>query len=542
MISSAKSALFNDVSAKTRLTPSIGVNWMDFPTKVAPLPAVDIIYINGKEYWVAPLTIVMPPGGTAEDQWRSSRLFITHSERILAMDAATGQIVPIESIFNLTKPYSIYYGEGSLFASSPAVYVDIPNFQETHLSTYSGPAAYNGTADYVLSGFDRFWYFSGLSGKEQLRTDFALGNYGDVKMLYTRDINQRLSQILLPGMTVDSDPYIVSDGSNIYYSLYVYINRPMPTQYLDYPNHQDNFLRLFATVLINTYDGSIQGYLIPQVDNNYVSEFYQSMYPQWNQPIPNWLQPLLRYPEDLLNAQINAYNTYHVLDPNTWQKGTDFLELTTNSAGSPIEDVRYVNFYINGTTYWAGVRLVQYASTPGLNLAGMYVAFNGANIGNVSILRTGSVAVIGPQTALDSVSNNPSTAQLLTLHSSSGSPWQSGNILLYVINNRPYYFIPYYGGTTTTLSPAMIAVVDAMSQKVGYYQITNPQNSTGSWFSLSNSLPKPRRLHCHNPPGESDRRSTQTKSHQRVQQAGLHRCKSNPAEYTILPVGPKRVC
>jgi hypothetical protein len=206
---------------------------------------------------------------------------------------------------------------------------------------------------------------------------------------------------------------------------------------------------------------------------NYVSDFYQSMYyPTWNYSIPSWLQSQLRYPEDLMNAQVSAYNMYHVLNPNSWQKGTDFFKLTDDASGNTIEAVRYVNFYLNGTTYWAAVRLVEYANSAGKNLAGMYVALNGQNIGNVSMLRTGSIAVIGPQTALDAISNYGPTQTQLTLNH-----WQSGNILMYVINNRPYYFIPYYGGTSTTLAPAMMVVVDALSQKVGYYVISNPQDS-----------------------------------------------------------------
>jgi hypothetical protein len=466
--------VFNDASAKLRLMPNIGVNWMDFPTPVPPATtSVDIIYTNGKEYWLAPLTIVIPPGVTGEDQWRSSRLLISHSERILALDATTGEVVPIQSVFNLTKSsYSIYYGEGGLFASSPMLYIDIPNIPETHLMDYTGPATYNGAADYILSGFDRTWFFSGLYGQEQLRWDFARGDYGDVKMLFMRDISQRLSNILLPGMTLDNDPYIISDGNNIYYSLYVYIDRSMPTQYLDYPRNQDRFWRLFATVLVNVYDGSIQGYLLGNNEDNYVLDFYRGMYPQWNQTVPQWLQSQLRYPEFLFDKQINSYNTYHVTNPDYWQRGTDFFELTTNAQSNTIEDVRYVSFFLNGTTYWAAVRLVEYANSAGKNLAGMYVALNGKDIGNVFLLRTGSTAIIGPQTALDAITNYGPTQTQLTL-----TQWQSGNILMYVINNRPYYFVPYYGGTATTLAPSMIVVVDAMSQKIGYYVITNPQNS-----------------------------------------------------------------
>lgn len=456
--------VFNDAAAKLRLKPDIGVNWMDFPKEEM---TVDVIYANNREYWVAPLTIVLPPGA---DQWRSSRLLITHSERILAIDAASGEIVQIESVFNLTKPYSIYYGEEGLFKSSQTVYIDIPDASEIHLPGYTSPATYNGEYDYVLDGFERSWFFSGLYGRERLAWDFGRGDFGPVKMLFLRDIEVRLSEILMPGMTLDSDPYLVSDGSNIYYSLYVYIDRDMPTEYLDYPSGEDNYWRVFATILVDAYDGTIQGYLLGNDENNYILDFYRDFYSQWNKPVPEWLTPQLRYPEFLFERQIDSYNLYHVSNPDFWQQSTDFFEETTDSAGNEMEDVRYVIFHLNGTTYWAAIRLVEFFKGAGKNLAGMYVALNGDNLGDVFLLRTGNVAVIGPQTALDTINNYGPTKTEITLHPN----WRSGNILMYVINNRPYYFIPYYGETETTLAPAMIVVVDADSQKVGYYAITDP--------------------------------------------------------------------
>lgn len=48
---------------------------------------------------------------------------------------------------------------------------------------------------------------------------------------------------------------------------------------------------------------------------------------------------------------------------------------------------------------------------------------------------------------------------------------------MYVINGTLYYFVPFYAETTTTLAPAMIASVDALDQRVGYYVINNPQDA-----------------------------------------------------------------
>jgi hypothetical protein len=456
--------VFNDEAAKLRLKPQIGVNWMD-------LENIDVIWLNGREYWISALKIVLPL--TGGDPWRSERLIITHSERILAIDAATGEIVSGQSVFNLSEPASIYYGEGGLFESSDIVYVDIPEFLENHLPEYTGPPTYIGEPDFVLSGFNRYWFFSGVFGREDLRWDFARGDHGEeVKMLYLRDVHERITPILLPGMTVDDDPYLVSDGENLYYALYVYIDRDMPTEYLDYPNRENVFLRNFAVVLINTYDGSIDGYLMSE-EENYVLDFYRTMYPQWNQPIPSWLRPQLRYPEFLFERQIDSDNIYHVTDPDVWQGKTDFFELTTDSRGVTIEDVRYVVFSLNEETFWASVRLVQKFQSPAQNLAAMYVALNGENFGSNFLFRGGNVAVIGPQTALDAISNFSPTKSLLSLHPN----WIHGNILMYVVNSTLHYFIPFYAETETTLAPAMMAVVDALTQDVGFYVIENPQDA-----------------------------------------------------------------
>jgi len=175
----------------------------------------------------------------------------------------------------------------------------------------------------------------------------------------------------------------------------------------------------------------------------------------------------------LFNKMIDTYNFYHVSDADLWQRNTDFFQLTTNSAGAVIEEVRFVTFSLNQQSLWAGVRLVEVFKASGKNLAGAYVALNGEDLGKIYLLRPGNIAIIGPQTAFDTINNFGATKTLLTLNQN----WVSGNTLSYVINGAIYYFIPYYAQSQTTLSPAMMTVVNALTQKVGYYVISNPQDA-----------------------------------------------------------------
>ncbi|HEV2120660.1 MAG TPA: UPF0182 family protein [Candidatus Bathyarchaeia archaeon] len=450
--------IFTNESARLNMKPLVGVNWMSIDN--AP---VDIIYLNGTEYWVSVLQLV--PAGLQNDPdvWRTQHLLLTHSEKILAVNAATTQAVDITKIWNLTQSPQIYYGEGGLWQSVDEVYLNIPGFTETHLSNYTGPPSYNGTADYTYKGFWLYWKFFW-----QGRFDFANGAYGNIKALEYRDADTRLSNILLPDMQSDPDPYpVVDKQGNIYILHWVWIKWQSPSDFADYPDHTDtSILRLFAATLTNMKTGEVTGYLYNNGKSDYVRSFYNSMYPQWNQQMPAWLLPQLRYPESYFNAQQEVYNFYFQTDPLQWQRNV-FLQST--------ETTRFIITPINGTLTWAAVRLVEIYHSPSQNLAGLYIAPAGIRTGQVYLIRfPEGTTVIGPNSAVSAVTTDPGVKTQLTLH----PDWTTGNILLYSVNGRLIYVIPYYGTQGNLTVPEMVAVVDASTKQVGSYFISNPNSYT----------------------------------------------------------------
>jgi len=449
--------IFTNESARLNMKPLVGVNWMSINN--AP---VDIIYINGKEYWVSILQLIQASLQNDPDVWRTQHLLLTHSEKILAVDAATTQAVDITQIWNLTQSPQIYYGEGGLWQSVDEIYLNIPGFTETHLSNYTGPPSYNGTADYTYKGFWLYWKFFW-----QGRFDFANGAYGNIKALEYRDADSRISNILLPNMQLDPDPYpVVDKQGNVYLLHWVWVNWQSPSDFADYPDHADtSILRLFAATLTNMKTGDVTGYLFNTGKNDYVRSFYSSMYPQWNQQMPSWLLPQLRYPETYFNTQQNVYNFYFQTDPLQWQRNV-FLQST--------ETTRFIITPIDGTLTWAAVRLVEIYNSPSQNLAGLYIAPAGIGTGQVYLIRfPEGTTVIGPSSAISAVSTDPIIKTQLTLH----PDWTSGNILLYSVNTRLIYVIPYYGTQGILTVPEMVAVVDASSKQVGHYFIQDPTSS-----------------------------------------------------------------
>lgn len=456
--------IFTLEAAKLNMKPHVGgVNWLSIDPS-----DVDIVFKDGFEYWTTILTLVRPPYQGDVDVWRAEHMLLTHSEKILTQDAATTNVIDIGEIFGLNETPQIYYGEEGLWKEVEEIYLNIPGFSETHLPDYQGPPSYNDEPDYVYRGFWRAWKFYGM-----WRWDFAQGDYGDINALTVRDVNERISRVLLPGVNKESDAYpVVDDKGNIYLLYWLWITRDSPHGYSDYPENTLNQIsRRFAVALVNLKNGEIDGYLMNKERDDYVLSFYRSFYSQWNKPVPSWLESQMRYPEEFLEKQIEAYNWYAQNDFQKWQRN-EFYELTLDNAGNPMEDVRYIVMPINGKLTWSAVRLVEWYKGTTRNLAGMYVAPGGDKTGKVYFVDFKGQTVIGPSVALSIVRSNSE----LTKHPYFDQ-WKSGNILMYSINEQFYYVIPYYKEEAAMLLPQMITVVNAQDQSMGFYTIQNPKDS-----------------------------------------------------------------
>ncbi|MCS7112763.1 MAG: UPF0182 family protein [Candidatus Bathyarchaeota archaeon] len=458
-----RTRIFTAEAARLNLRPYVGVNWMSIDDAI-----VDIVYLKGKEYWVAILTPVRPPYAGDVDVWRANHLILTHSEKVLALDSTSAEIIDIRELLNLTRYPTLYYGEGELWREVDEVYVGVPGFQEIHLPGYIGPSGYDSTPDYLYRGFWRFWkFFWGF------RWDFAQGVYGDIKALVDRDCRNRVSKLLLPNLYTTESGYIIFDEKgNIYLLYWIWASWPPPHEYLDWPSHEyEGIQRLLGFVIVDLYSGVIDGYLLENYRSDYITEYYRAKYSLWSKPIPEWIKRQLKYPEEFLESQIDCYNWYFQEDFSRWQSN-QFYDFTRTQTGALFEDVRYITIRFEGEETWCAVRLVEWYRSPSRNLAGMYIAPSGHMLGNIYFLSLEDRTVIGPWTALSVVSNNPDVKRELTLHPN----WRYSNILLYAMGRNLVYLIPFYGEERDLVLPAMVVAVDAERQEIGSYVILNPKN------------------------------------------------------------------
>lgn len=445
-------------AAFTKMKNQIGVNWMT-------LSDAYIVYINGREYWVGPTTVLYP-----SDDWISHHLIYTHASRIIVMDSHTGDYVSLNDAFGIPNEPHIYYGVGL----SDNVYVHVSGFSEIENSTYVG------MPDYVLSGWQRTLWFAATG-----QFGFAFGPpQENIEMLYNRDPFERVRGILISGLDMDPAAYLVTDGERLYAVVQVYIDYRLQSGFA-----ASNYLRFFGVVLTDIENGEMQAYVVASPKpEDFLTEFYRSYY-GWKPP-PDWLVPQLRYPEQLLGTQevpmgqLDVDFRYHIDDPFIWRSGSDFYERPTAT------EVLYILHTIGNRAYFVGLQLVEYEASPGKNLAGLYLIYGGSRLGEIQLFRATPLAnittqLIGPSAALQALETDDYVRTQLTLLTNS----RLGNILLYSIGGELYYFIPVYITTTVEggviTKSAFISVVDATTGT----KVATGQDSLSAYYALTGGIP-----------------------------------------------------
>ena len=456
-------------AASVTMTKEIGAyNWMG-------LASSNIVFLNNTEYWVSPTTPTFP-----STDWISEHLIYTHAARVMVINTHNGAEVPTQEAFGVSSEPLIYYGEPTttgVGGFDGEVYVHVPGYDEVQNVSYSG------VPDYTLSGWQKTMWFAFAEGQ----LGFAFSGY-PIDMLWNRDIFNRVNDILIPGLAIDPAAYLASDGKNIYYVVQVYENYPLQSGFSDSP-----YLRFFGVVLINVYDGALQGYtvsdLIGSNSSDFLTQFYNNYYSSW-QPAPSWLKPQLRYPEMLLGTpefkgQLDYDFLYHVSDPFVWKSGSEFYERPSGNT------LAYIPWAIGDKTYFVGIQLAHFKSASSKNLAGMYIAYGGDELGQIDLYQNPSLstAFIGPAAAENALTTNSEVRTQLTLLPN----YRIGSYLLYSVSGSLDYFVAVYtnpgtAGVVTQL-PFMTAT-DPTTGKVGlgvdataaYYNLmgVNQSETTGN--------------------------------------------------------------
>lgn len=452
-------------AAAVTMTKAIGAyNWMT-------LASSEIVFLNGKEYWVAPTSTTYP-----STDWISEHLIYTHASRIMVINTYSGAEVSPEEAFGVKSEPLIYYGESAL--SGPGgfdknVYVHVSGYSEVQNVSYSG------TPDYALGGWQKAMWFTFAEGQ----LGFAFSSQQDtIDMLFNRDVFNRVQSILIPGLVEDPSAYLASDGNNVYYVVQLYIDYPLQSEFSASP-----YLRFFGVVLVNVYDGSMRGYTVAKSigenSTDFLTDFYKRYYNSWLDA-PDWLVPQLRYPEQLLGSpdigpgQLDYHFFFHVDDPFIWRSGTQFFERPPNTS------VQYIPWAIGNKVYFVGMQLVNFKNAASKNLAGMYIAYGGEKLGQIELYQNPSPSntFIGPSAAENALTTNSDVKKQLTLLPNN----RFGSYLLYSVGGHLTYFVAVYTSPDTGGVVTQLPFITAVEPTTG--QVAFGDNAATAYFRLTGEV------------------------------------------------------
>jgi len=422
----------------------------------------DIVYINNKEYWVAPKTVRFSE--LALDSVKTNTELYDHVEGFLAMDTFSGDLVNVSDVltFNITENYPIFFGE----SESPRYLEQTLGYSDTGaLGAYDSDIllntewaegipnnefTYEGEPDGILTGLEGFWKTLNIGL-------FAYAFETEHEYLINRNVRTRVEQILLPQLKIDSDPYLVFNIplGKMYYAVSIYTQIHVGS-YAQYP-----ILRFLGVSLIDVISGEMTFYENPSLDpsgdpTSPLWEIYLDKY-DW-QPVPTWLEAQLRYPEDLFELQLEANYKYHVTNSQTWKRGDDFHERPEDG------NLFYIETDLGDGIEYIGLDLVEYQGQTATLLAGIYVVRHGDHFGEAIFYHTRDSVenLIGPKTARETYGSE--ATQDLTLISGA----RHGNTLIYPLGGSIYYYIPTYSTAGSLQQLKLAGFVEAFVRNVGY--------------------------------------------------------------------------
>ncbi|MDA1035592.1 MAG: UPF0182 family protein [Chloroflexi bacterium] len=459
--------------------------------------------------------------------WINRKLVYTHGFGVVMAAASeftpSGQPellvkdVPSVGVFDIAEP-RVFYGESfgllpaedrvlSAIVGLPATEITDdevivntlePQFDRPSNAPDGLPLSldlYTGEGGVPLSNFFRrlmyAWEF------EDLNFIFSNALTDESKVLYRRSVRERVSTVA-PWLELDDDPYIVvADGKLMWiqdafvttdmfpYSRRVQVVRSSgldrSTQTIfDRPL---NYIRNNVKVVVDAFDGSMDFYTLERDEPDPVLSVWRNTFPDLFKPIdqmPAELRQHIRYPEELLEAQADAFLQYHMTDPrefflkeDQWALGEEVVGTVSIEPGiarqrSRIVDPYYVIMNMPDEDREEFVLILPFTPQDKPNLvAWMAARSDGDHYGDVKVFEFPKDRTFnGPSQIEARIDNDPEISEQFTLWGQSGSHVIRGNLLVIPIGETLLYAEPIYLQADSLAFPELKRVILATGDNV----------------------------------------------------------------------------
>ena len=234
-----------------------------------------------------------------------------------------------DGVLSVSQP-AVYYGEGMSdyqIVSTSVPELDYPKGDENVYTSYRGSGGIS---------LDSFWKRL-LFAWHQTDANIVITSYvtANSRFQLWRGVEDRVRRIA-PFLRLDKDPYPVLSEGRLYWVQDAYTVSSM-FPYSEPYKREFNYIRNSVKVVIDAYEGDAIFYVIDPGDP--VLEVYRQSMPALFTllgDMPEDLRRHLRYPQDLFEAQVAMYSSYHMTVPQVFYNSEDLWAVPREKYGSEV--------------------------------------------------------------------------------------------------------------------------------------------------------------------------------------------------------------
>jgi len=368
---------------------------------------------------------------------------------------------------NITQP-AIYYGgsqPGYRIVGTGTKEFDYPQGNDNVYTSYAG------TGGIQLHGFWRRVLFAWTQGDINILFTTYLTPQSRIQIW--RNVQQRVSEVA-PFLSLDSDPYAVLSGGNLYWIQDAYTTSaqyPYADQHQDGSGNTLNYIRNSVKVIVNMYDGTMQFYIMDPKDP--ILAAYRRAFPGVFQNLAQLspdLKSHLRYPEDLFAIQSDEYKTFHMTDPQVFYNREDLwvspIE-TYDGVQQPMQPY-YILMKLPGSATLEYLLMTPFTPQNRSNMISWMAArCDFPDYGKKLFYELPKDKLTyGPSQIEAMIDQNPTISQQLTLWDQMGSHVLRGKLIVTPIENSFLYIVPIYLQAAGENFPQLKRVIAVTGDKV----------------------------------------------------------------------------